>query len=212
MKKGKSINALDLLKEKRDLIESIGKKISDNNENPFLKRADNADVNHGKEPDIEREKMDALKMEREKLFGKWHVIEHKINDEDYLKLFVRTRFRDFELKDGIYEAEYEFKDRVCLKKMEVRGSLIQKEVEPAEEIPYYYRVCLTITYQVKDAGILEVILESGYLYYRIGEEIPVIKDLIADGKPSLIDMHYLESNLILEEKAEGDYKILARVI
>jgi hypothetical protein len=187
-------NITKLLKKKKELVDKIGARISENNgfEHPARERHEDEDQSI---------------LHRKDIIGKWKVIVHTIHDEDYLSAFILQKFKGAEFKNGSYEAYYEFKDRVCLKSLFISGIAVLER-----EYAYQYTVKLTSTYSVSKNGKLSVILESGYLYYQLGDQKTVVKDFESSGREIKIDLKISGKEMVLEEKEDGDYKRLKKMV
>jgi hypothetical protein len=204
MGKKNVVNMAEMLKDKKKLLDNISENIEKNNGKNPVENSDNKTLSFQNEKSsVRREENKMAGM----LLGKWHVAEHKIGGEDYIDYFIRTRLQERWFEDAQYEAFYEFKGRISLKTMRVRGRLyVDKDI-----YDYDYRVKLTSTYEVTQDNKLVVILESGYLYYQIGDQMPVVKDFQADDKPLEIQIELANNDLILKEPLEDDYKKLVRI-
>jgi hypothetical protein len=140
--------------------------------------------------------------------GKWELKEHTVKGEDYLALFIRNRFKGIETSGMVYSCFYEFKGRICLKTLIIKGNIMTK----GKAEPYHYMVRLTISYRIAENGNLRVILESGYLHYQTGEGFPVLKDFEPDDNAHEMEISLHKNELTIIDKSEDSRMLLKRMV
>ncbi|HCM25414.1 MAG TPA: hypothetical protein DIC34_02505, partial [Treponema sp.] len=85
---------------------------------------------------------------RRKLRGRWTVASHEVAGEAYLGRFIARSLKGLLLRQGAYRAEYEFKDRLCLKRVEISGILGEGE----ESAVYRYRLGVALSWDLAGPG------------------------------------------------------------
>ena len=142
---------------------------------------------------------------RRKLRGRWMVVEHTLGGESYLARFVARSLKGLELLRAEYRAEYDFKDALCLKRVEISGALGEGE----EETSYRYRLSVALSWDLDGNGSLTIRPELGYQSTEIGGEAAAVKELDDAGEDVLVAFRFEGSSLLLEEG--DDRKVLERM-
>lgn len=144
---------------------------------------------------------------RRKLRGRWSVKEHTVGEEPFLARFGSRLARGFDLEMPEYRADYEFKDGLCLKRVEIVGVARNEE----GEADYRYRMNLALSWDLEAPGRLAIRPELGYQCTEIGGEGAVVKDL-DDARdaagPVSVAFRFEGDSLVLEEGE--DRKVLSR--
>lgn len=141
---------------------------------------------------------------KRKLLGRWEVYEHHIGDRPFLELFCAQQLKGAELSDGLYQASYEFRDSLCIKKVLIDGLL------PSDEggVPYEYRLTVALSWRPGQGKSLVVRPEIGYQLTLLDGKPLACKDLPATGEEQRIAWRLEGADLVLEE-AE-DRRLLRR--
>jgi len=129
---------------------------------------------------------------RRRLIGSWYVVEHKVDDEDYLDYFLRTSLKGAALECAEYKASFVFKESVCLKKVEVSGKF------PSDGTDYAYRMRMAMDWKVESRGTLTVCPELGYQYAEAGGEPAAVRDFRA-AEPIKVSFSFEGDDLLLSE-------------
>lgn len=142
---------------------------------------------------------------KRRLRGRWAVAEHSIAGESYLSRFIARSLRGAELADAEYLAEYEFRDGICLKRVEIRGDLAAGE----ESAEYRYRLRVASTWELDGPGCLSIRAEQGYQCTELGGETAAVKDLDDPPEPVAVSFRFDGDSLLFEEG--DDFKRLERL-
>ncbi len=142
---------------------------------------------------------------KRKLRGRWMICEHRVGTEEYLTRFVSRALRGMELEGGEYTAEYEFREGICLKRVEIRATIAGEEAGSE----YYYRLRVASAWDLEGAGFLSIRPELGYQCTELGGEPAAVKDLDEPPEPVIVAFRFEGDSLVLEEGE--DYKRLERI-
>jgi len=142
---------------------------------------------------------------RRKLRGRWRVADHRLDGEPYLGRFAARALKGTLLADAGYEAEYEFRDGVCLKRVEISGTVAAGD-GPAS---YRYRLRLASTWDFDGPAALAIRPELGYQCTELGGRTAAFKDLDEPPDPVVVAFRFEGDSLVLEEGE--DVKVLERV-
>lgn len=142
---------------------------------------------------------------RRKLRGRWRVLDHHLAGEPYLARFASRALKGSQLSEARYDAEYEFRDGICLKRVEISGSV----VAGADATEYRYRLRLASTWDFDGPSSLAILPELGYQCTELGGATAAFKDLDEPPDPVSVAFRFEGDALVLEEG--DDYKLLERV-
>jgi hypothetical protein len=176
--------------EKRDVRERITQKLGDSAQGP------------GAGYSVSTAVSEPLKR---KLRGRWMIREHLVGEEEYLARFVSRALRGMEIEGGEYTAEYEFRESICLKRVEIRATILGEEANSE----YYYRLRVASIWDLEGAGFLSIRPEMGYQCTELGGEPAAVKDLDEPPEPVIVAFRFEGDSLVLEEG--DDYKRLERI-
>ena len=141
-----------------------------------------------------------------KFLGPWAVREHLEGGESYGERFVARIVKDAPVDGLTYASDYDFQDTVCVKRVEIRGSLRSEE----GALEYHYKMVVALVWDI--AGPEQLVLRPrlGYQYTTLGGEVVAFKEL-EENKPQNVftNFKFQEDTLILEEGE--DYKRLERI-
>lgn len=142
---------------------------------------------------------------KRRLRGRWAVSEHVLSGEEYLSRFIARTLRGVELSDAEYRAEYEFRDAVCLKRVEILGAI------PAGEgsAEYRYRLRVASTWDFDGPENLAIRPELGYQCTELDGEPAAVKDLDDAPESVSVGFRFDGDDLVLEEG--DDFKRLVRI-
>lgn len=142
---------------------------------------------------------------RRKLKGRWKVTQHDAGGESFLGRFISRSLKGLELHDSRYQAEYEFKDRICLKRVEISGTVGEGD----DAASYRFRLRVALSWDLDSPGFLSIRPELGYQFTEIGGEAAVVKELDDAGEDVLVAFRLDGTDLVLEEG--DDCKLLERI-
>jgi hypothetical protein len=132
---------------------------------------------------------------RKALRGTWIVVAHTVAGESFIERFAARSLRGAELADAQYHAEYEFKDAICIKRIDVTGVAAL----PDGAVPYHFCQRVALSWDLEGSTSLRVRPELGYQTTVLDDNPAVVKEL--DG--AAVDLFILFSidgdELILEE-------------
>lgn len=138
---------------------------------------------------------------KRKLRGRWAVVEHRVGEDPYLARFAARALRGAELEDAEYRAEYEFREALCIKRVEIVGT--------AGEAEYRYRLRVASTWDLDGPERLSIAPEMGYQCTELGGEPAAVKDLEEVPEPVSVAFRFDGDALVLEEG--DDFKRLERL-
>lgn len=143
---------------------------------------------------------------RRKLMGHWVVVEHLIGGKPFLEVFVAQQLKTVDFIDGLYEASYEFRENLCIKKVSIFGLI------PSEEgrLRYEYRLAIALSWRPGQGKTLIVKPEIGYQVTMLDAKPAACKDLPAAGEEQRLIWHMEGKDLVLEEG--DDRRLLRRVL
>lgn len=142
---------------------------------------------------------------RRSLRGVWGVVFHEVGGESFIDRYASRSLKGIELQDVEYRAEYEFKDTLCIKRVEIDGRAELPEGSSA----YSFRQRLALSWDLEGPERLRVRPEMGYQYTSFDNAPAAIKEMEASGD-DLVILFRLEGNeLVLEEG--DDLKRLRRL-
>jgi hypothetical protein len=136
--------------------------------------------------------------------GSWAVCQHDLAGEPFLDRFIARTLKGVCLLDARYQAEYEFKEAICIKRVEISGSADL----PDGAVPYLYRQRVALSWELEGPERLRVRPELGYQTSSLDGVSTGVKDLDAAGDELVIVFRVSESELVLEEG--DDFKRLQR--
>lgn len=142
-------------------------------------------------------------LERRKLLGLWEVFEHSVGGLAYLESFAAIALRGALLHEPAYAALYDFRDALCVKKVQISGYLDLPEGRSA----YAYRMSMAISWEL-GRGCLFVRPELGYQSTSLGGSPAAVREFGSSGERLRIDYHFEGELLVLEEGE--DRKLLKR--
>jgi len=142
---------------------------------------------------------------KRRLRGLWEVREHTLGGDNYLSRFVARSLKGVRMANAEYRAEYEFRESICLKRVEILGSI------PAgtEDAEYRYRLRVASTWDLDGPGLLAIRAELGYQCTELGGTTAIVKDLDDPPAPVSVSFRFDGDTLVLEEG--DDIKRLERV-
>ncbi len=146
----------------------------------------------------------AVQLKR-KLIGVWTVVEHRIGDAAYVDLFVSRTLKDVNLENALYEAVYEFKDSLCIKRVSISGTVATEEGPES----YVYRLSMASAWDLEGADQLGIRPELGYQATEFGGRIGAFKEL--DSQPSTVVTGFRFEGKILILEEGDDKKRLERI-
>ena len=132
---------------------------------------------------------------RRRLWGDWIVAEHALAGESYLDRFAARTLGDLEVADLEYRAEYRFKEHLCLKFVEIRGTVAGEDGPSA----YRYRLAMAGAWDLEGPGLLSIRPELGYQSTELGGALVAFKELEAQDSLVVTNFRLEEGALILEE-------------
>lgn len=142
---------------------------------------------------------------RRKLMGSWEVREHHVAGIPYPEVFATQQLKGIKLRDGVYQASYEFREWLCIKKVAIDGILPSEE----EDLHYEYRLTVALSWRPGPGKTLVVRPEIGYQLTLIDGQPLACKDLPVSGEEIRLSWRIEEGELVLEEG--DDKKLLRRV-
>ncbi len=199
---------MDILKQKGDIIHAINQEIYENNrerEESILKEA-RAEKNDAPGEGAVQKNEDRNRL-FERIKGKWEVADHRIQGRQYIDHFIETKLKGQNLKDVQLKETYDFKDRICVKTMNVSGNISQD----SGEIPFQYRVRVISSYDISDQHTLTVKLESGFLFQKFNNKYSMVKEFDPDDNRQNIPYHFDGNELVLDDMVMEDVKRLGRI-
>lgn len=141
---------------------------------------------------------------RRRLRGSWRVVEHTVGGEPFLDRYAARAVKGGTLLGGEYWCEYEFRDGLCLKLVEIVGILSTEDAE-AE---YGYRLRVVSSWDLDGADTLAVAPVLGYQYTSLGGLPAAVKELDEPSEPVFVSFRFDGEALVLEEG--DDFKRLER--
>ena len=142
---------------------------------------------------------------KRRLRGRWAVSEHRLGDEPYLARFALRALKGVELAEPEYRAEYEFREALCIKRVEIVGS-VQGADASAE---YRYRLRVASSWDLDGPEHLSIRPELGYQSTELDGETAAVKDLDEAPDPVSVSFRFDGDSLVLEEGE--DFKRLERL-
>ena len=142
---------------------------------------------------------------RRNLRGLWGVIAHEVGGEPYVERLASRSLKGAELVDIAYSAQYEFKESICLKRMDVDG----RAELPEGSVAYSFRQRLALSWDLEGPERLRVRPEMGYQYTSLDEAPAAVKEMEAAGDDLVILFRIEGDELVLEEG--DDIKRLRRL-
>ncbi len=141
---------------------------------------------------------------RRRLRGSWTVVEHTVAGEPFLDRYAARALKGGTLAGGEYRSEYEFRDGLCLKLVEIVGVLATEDAE-AE---YGYRLRVVSSWDLDGADCLAVAPVLGYQMTSLGGQMAAVKELDEAGEAVYVSFRFDGEALVLEEGE--DFKRLER--
>ena len=142
---------------------------------------------------------------KRRLRGRWEVREHSLAGEPYLTRFVARSLKGAELANAEYRAEYEFRETICLKRVEILGAIPAGD----ESAEYRYRLRVASSWDLDGPSSLAIRPELGYQCTELGGETAAVKDLDEPPEPVSVSFRFDADTLVLEEG--DDFKRLERM-
>ncbi len=142
---------------------------------------------------------------KRKLRGRWAVVEHVLAGDSWLSKFLSRSLRGVELTGAEYRAEYEFRDGICLKRVEIQGTLPAGD----QSAEYRYRLRVASSWDLDGPEFLAIRPELGYQCTELGGEPAAVKDLDDPPDPVSVSFRFDGEALLLEEG--DDFKRLVRI-
>jgi hypothetical protein len=142
---------------------------------------------------------------KRRLRGKWRVRDHFQAGEPYLERFAARALKGVRIDGASYLAEYEFREGICLKRVEINGAVAAGD-SAAE---YRYRLRVASSWDLDGAAALAIRPELGYQCTELGGETAAVKDLDDPVDPVSVSFRFEGDALVLEEG--DDVKRLERV-
>lgn len=138
------------------------------------------------------------------IYGSWQVTEHTVDDIPYPDLFCKATFKDIPTANIGYDAVYDFKPNLCIKKVR-----IYCEFDNADTVSTYeYRMNVVLTWELKPNSI-EAIPVLGYQYSVLDGKSAAVKDLPPSTEIIHLSLKFEDDVMILEDGT--DIKTLERV-
>jgi hypothetical protein len=151
--------------------------------------------------------------ERRRFLGTWAIAEHTVEGRPYVEAFAAHALRGAAQGDGergapalldpVYAAVYDFRDSICVKKVQVSGIA---EL-PGGRAEYSYRMSVAISWEL-GRGFLIVRPELGYQSTSLDGKPAAVKELARSGESARINYRFEGEQLVLEEGS--DFKRLTR--
>ena len=132
---------------------------------------------------------------RKKLMGLWIVEEHLIGGIPFIERFQAQQLKGARLSDALFKASYEFREYLCIKRVEVEGVLATEE----GDLPYEYRLSLALSWRPGVGKSLIVKPEIGYQVTRLEGSPLSFRELLDSGKESALEYRFDGKDLVLEE-------------
>ncbi len=132
---------------------------------------------------------------RRRIRGNWSVVEHRLGDQAFLDRFAERALKGLPLLEPEYRAEYVFKDGICLKRVEITGTVDLEEGSS----PYAYRMRVASSWDLDGPDRLRISVEQGYQYTSLGGLPAAVLDLDEPPAPSAVSFHFEGAVLVLEE-------------
>jgi hypothetical protein len=132
---------------------------------------------------------------RKKLMGLWIVEEHLIGGLPFIERFQTQQLRGARLGDAMFKASYEFREYLCIKKVEVGGVLATEE----GDLPYEYHLSLALSWRPGVGKSLIVKPEIGYQVTMLEGSPLNFRELLDSGKESSLAYRFEGKDLVLEE-------------
>jgi hypothetical protein len=142
--------------------------------------------------------------EKRRLAGEWQVVDHQVDGEPYTRHFIATILRGAELLEPDYQSGYHFMDGVCVRRTEIRGTLLLPDGHPK----YCYRMCVSLQWELEPQCLL-IRPVMGYQYASLDEAPAAVKELAASGEWQRIGYRFDGDELLVSDA--GDEKRLRRV-
>lgn len=130
-----------------------------------------------------------------KLRGTWRVVEHTVGGEPYLLRHSARVLRGATLEEASYLGEYEFREGLCLKLLEIRGILAGE----GGGTEYLYRLRVASTWDLDGVDSLAITPELGYQYTSLGGAPAALKELDDPRDLVYVTFRFEGSALVIEE-------------
>jgi hypothetical protein len=143
---------------------------------------------------------------RKAIKGCWEVCQHDLSGESFLERFIARTLKGVDLLDAQYQAEYEFKENLCIKRVEIAGNADL----PDGAVPYLYRQRLALSWELEGTERLRVRPEIGYQTSSLDGVTAGVKDLDVAGDDMVIVFNVSGNEMVLEEG--DDLKRLRRKV
>lgn len=142
---------------------------------------------------------------RRALRGSWGVVSHEVDGEPFVDRVAARGLKGAELSGIAYSARYDFKESICLKRVEIDG----RAEFPEGGVAYGFRQRLALSWDLEGPERLRVRPEMGYQYTSLDESPAAVKEMEAAGDDLVILFRFEGDELVLEEGA--DVKRLRRL-
>lgn len=140
------------------------------------------------------------------LRGVWAVVAHEVDGEPYIERIATRSLKGAELGDIRYSAQYEFKEALCLKRVDIEG------VATLEDGDIRYDFCQrqALSWDLEGPERLRVRPEMGYQYSSLNGEPAAVRDMETTGDDLVILFRIEAGELVLTEG--NDVKRLRRLV
>jgi len=142
---------------------------------------------------------------RRALRGAWGVVLHEVGGEPFVDRVAARGLKGAALVDVAYSARYDFKESVCLKRVDIDG----RAELPEGDVAYGFRQRLALSWDLEGPERLRVRPEMGYQYTSLDEAPAAVKEMEAAGDELVILFRIEGDELVLEEG--DDVKRLRRL-
>ena len=139
------------------------------------------------------------------LRGAWGVVSHEVGGEPFVVRLATRSLKGAELSDIAYSAQYEFKEAICLKRVDIDG----RAELPEGGVAYSSRQRLVLSWELEGPERLRGRPELGYQYTSLDDAPAAVKELDASGDDLVILFKLEGDELVLEEG--DDVKRLRRL-
>jgi len=149
-----------------------------------------------------------------RFLGDWAVVEHELDGRPWMDRYPADRLGGAEFLDPDYEASFSFGDRVCVKRVAVRGALALGAgdgLDGEEGGPltaYEYRMTVALEWSPASQDRIRAKPVLGYQFTSLDGAIAAVREFGGGGGSMLIHARFEGEDLVLEDG--GDRKVLRR--
>ncbi len=129
------------------------------------------------------------------LRGVWGVVSHDVGGEPFIDRIATRSLKGIELQDIEYRAEYDFKESICVKRVDIDGLADL----PEGSATYRFRQRLALSWDLEGPERLRVRPELAYQYTTLDEVPAPVKEMETTGDDLIIVFHLEGDELVLEE-------------